>query len=890
MKPEPPKGADGLIRMAAKGGDRDAVSQDLREEFDKMLEEGVPTDEARRWYMRQVLGSIVPLVRSRWGPLAFLRELFGTEGLMSDARVGARMLVKRPGFTALAVLTLALGIGATSAVFTLIHGVLLTPPPYRSPERLVLVSPVYIDGREGVAPAWTPEQWLTWQQDATQVDGLSAFAWTFSFLLSEDGSEPVQGMRVSSDYFATLGVEPILGRAFDEAETLGDADPIILGYDVWMERFGGDPNILGTAVPMSREDPAPVVVGVMPPGVRFLPAPRSAREPNYDENAEVDYWMPGNVTWASDQRYLLQPAWSVVARLADGATPESAASELATVAGRVAESNPEYEGIGVELATVPAVMNAEGERILLPLLVAACLVLLIACGNTAALLLVRGLQRHAEYGIRSAIGAGRVALLRLVTVESLLLALVGGALGVGLAVAIVRGFTLVAAGAVPRLDAVSVGWRVVLFGLGAALISTVAAGAYPAWSASARSRAGSVAEAGTRTTASRRQRRVLAVVATTQAALTLTLLVGAGLLIRTMGNIAAVDSGYETDQVLTMGVTAVEGSWLDFHTRALEAVAEVPGVEGAAFAWGVPLTGNNWPFDYRIEGYTPQDGSNELVRLPARAVTSGYFDILDQRIVEGRDVLPSDGATAPPVAVVNEAFVERYLGGAAPLGRHIWSTRSQVPIQIVGVVADARTNDLTAAAEPEVFQPLWQQGAFSKHLVVRAAGDPDGVAVAVQRALRTVDPTVAIEHVMTLGEIRDDSLASRTFALYLLVAFAAVACILTLAGIYGVLSLSVASRRREIAIRTAIGAARKTVLGLVLREGARVIAVGIAGGLVVAFFLARVLSAFLYGVEPTDPETLAVTAALFAVVGLAACWLPARRAMRVDPVTALRED
>jgi putative ABC transport system permease protein len=358
-------------------------------------------------------------------------------------------------------------------------------------------------------PAWAPEQWLTWREESEQFESLSGYLWTFSFLISDEGSEAVEGLRVTHDYFTTLGIEPMLGRAFDAAESGGaDAPPaIILGYDLWMRRFDGDPDVLGQSLPMSRESPAPTIIGVMPPDVRFLPAPRSAREPNYDVNAKVDYWQPANPTRASQPNILGSRGWSVVGRLNEGVGPEAAAAELERFALGMVADRPQYAGIGVAASTLPAEMNGEGRRILLPLLAAAVLVLLIACGNAAALLLVRGLQRQTEYGIRSAIGAGRVALLRLVTVESLLLALAGGAMGIGLAVAIVQGFKAVGGLAIPRLDAVSVGWPVILFGLGSALVATLVAGTYPAVSASRQGRGGAMAESGTRTTASRRERR-----------------------------------------------------------------------------------------------------------------------------------------------------------------------------------------------------------------------------------------------------------------------------------------------------------------------------------------------------------------------------------------------
>ncbi len=894
MRPEAPRVARLLVTLAARRANRRPVVHDLREEFDSMLAEGVPLADARRWYWRQATDSLLPLISARQWPTKFARDFFtGEGGMLRDIRVGARMLLKRRGFSLIVILTLALGIGATSAVFSLIQGVLLTPPPYENPDRLALVSPEFLDGREGRAPDWAAEQWLDWREESELFETIAAYRWSFTFVVSDDGSESMEGLQVTHNYFQAIGLDPVIGRVFDESETGGAEAPraIILGHDLWMRQFDGDPNILGQTLRLSRTDTPPVVIGVMPPGIRFLPNPRAAQEPNYDVNARVDYWVPAEITRASDPQIQASRSWSVVGRLNEGVAPVAAQAELGRLAAQQAQDSPQYEGIGVRIQPVIEFMNSDGRRILLPLLAAAALVLLIACGNAAALLLVRGLQRQQEYGVRSAIGAGRIALLRLVTVESGLLALVGGTLGVGLALVIVRGFKLVAGHAIPRLDAVSAGWPVLFFGLGSALLATVVAGLYPALRASRDSAAGSLKGAGTRTTASRRERRFLAGVTIMQAALTLTLLVGAGLLIRTMNNLAGVESGYETDRVLTMSVTAVAGSdYADFHQRALASVSAIPGVERAAFAWGVPLTGNNWPSSIEIEDRVATSGSNERLSIPVRSVTSDYFELLGQSIVEGRGFRSSDDREATRVAVVNETFVDRYLDGSNALGRRFNRRPSDPPFEIVGVVSDSRTNDLTRGAEPEIYLSLWQAGAFSKHLVVRTAGDPGTTGVAVQQALRVVDPTVAVENFQTLDQIREASLASRSFAMQLLVGFALVACVLTLGGIYGMLSLSVASRRREIAIRTAMGAEKRNVLQLILREGVVVIAVGVTAGLIAAVGLSRVLGAFLFEVEPTDPVTLIVMGSLFAAVALLACWFPARRAAEVDPVTALREE
>jgi len=893
MRSAPPILATLLVRISARAEDRDSILQDLQEEFEALLEEGHSIREARAWYRRQAIDSLLPLFSVRKGPGTLLKAYFLSEGgMLGDVKVGARMLLRRPGFSLIVVVTLAMGIGATSAVFSLIQGVLLTPPPYEDPDRVALVAPVFLEDQEGMVPDWSAEQWLGWRDDTDLFESVAAYQWTFNFSVSEDGSEALEGMRVSHDYFDVIGVQPTLGRTFSADETgLGEAPPVvIIGHDVWMQKFAGDPNVIGQPLRMSRQANPSVIVGVMPPDIRFLPAPGAAQEPNYNVDSKVDFWVPAEITRASDEGLLGRRIWNVVGRLQDGVSPVAAQAELSALTARMSETAPQYAGVGTRVQPVVAFMNQDGRRILLPLLAASALVLLIACGNAAALLLVRGLQRQQEYGVRSAIGAGRLAVLRLVTVESLLLAFAGGTLGIALALGIIRGFQAVGGHAIPRLDAVSAGWPVILFGLGAALLATVVAGLYPALQASRESASDSMRGAGGRTTGGRKERRVLAGITMVQASLTLTLLVGAGLLIQTMSNLAGVDSGFETEGVLTMSVTAVAGNWDAFHTSALETVSALPSVQLAAFAWGVPLTGNSWPGQYEIEGREELGEPGQSIALPIRSVTTGYFDLLGQSILEGRDFATTDNGEGPPVAIVNEAFVDRYLGTGAALGRRLMRNEDSPRLEIIGVVSDSRTNDLTVRAEPEVYLPMWQAGPFSKHLVVKTSDASGAAALSVQQALRAVDPTVAVQNVKTLDQIRDDSWAARSFAMQLLVGFALVACILTLGGIYGVLSLSVAARRREIAIRTAVGAAKGNVIELVMSEGVKVVAVGLIVGLVAASALSRTLGAFLFGVEPSDPATLVVMSLLFAIVALLACWIPARRASSIDPSLALRED
>ena len=808
--------------------------------------------------------------------------------MLRDVRFGVRMLLKQPGFTAIAVLTLTLGIGATAAVFSLIQGVLLTPPPYQHPERLVLVPSARIDGTQPASPRlWPAAQWQDWQQHATSFDAIAAYGWSFNFLVDDQGSESMQGMVVTRDYFRVIGVQPMLGRAFAESDTGASPPPtIIIGYDLWQRKFNGDPHVLGRTLRMSRRDTPPTVVGVMPQGVRFLPSPGAAKEPSYDINAPVDFWLPGNPNPAR----LKQPDWDVAGRLKDGVALETAQAELTILAAREAQAEHEFDGVTPLVQSLTAELNRDGRRILFPLFGAAALVLLIACGNTAALLLVRGLQRQQEYAVRIALGVSRAKLFGQVAIESLLLAMLGGASGIGLAIGIVKLFKVVGGRAIPRLDAVTTGWPVLAAGLGLAVFAAALAALVPAVRATRLDPNEVLKSAGPKSSAGRGERRLLRIVTIAQTALTLALLVSAGLLIRTMNNLWNVRAGFATEHILAMTVTAVQGDRVSFHQRALERVAAVPGVQQAAFAWGVPLTGNSWPGEIEVEGH-PVTKPAELLSLPMRAVTTGYFTLLGQVITDGRDFRLTDSREAPGVAIVNQRLAERYFPSAPAIGKKLWLNGRQRPAtEIIGVVSDGRMDDLTHAAEPELYLPLWQALAFSKDLVVRTAGDPRAVTAAVLRELRAVDPTVAVEHVKTLEQVRRDSVASRTFATQLLVGFSLVGTVLTLVGIYGVLSLSVVARRREIAIRAAIGAQRRDIRNLIFAEGVWLIGGGLVAGSVAALILARVLKVFLFGVEPADPVTFAGAGLLFAGVALLACWAPTRRAARVTPMEALRSE
>ena len=873
--------------VARRSGDwrlREEVEQHIALEMKANMRAGMTSEQARRTAMM------------KFGPIEAIRESYHAEKglpvmetILQNLIFALRMMRKSPAFTVIAASTLALGIGATSAVFSLIQGVLLTPPPYQNPDQLVLVSAVRTDGQKMDSPrGWAAQQWMDWSKNATSLQGAAGYGWDFNFIVRNDGSQSMQGMDVSKDYFPMMGLKTVAGRGFADSDfAQGPVKAIVLGYEFWQRAFGGDTQIIGKTVRISRWSTPPTVIGIMEPGVRFLPSPGAAKEPNYDVNATVDFWVP-EYPDPKDQK---DPGWNVVARLRDGATLQKGQQELAVLTSQEARAEKTFEGFTPQLQTVKDEMNQDGKQILLPLLGAAALVLLIACGNVAALLLVRGLQRQQEYAVRIAMGMGRVALLRQILTESMLLALIGGALGVGLAFGAVKLFKVIAVHAVPRLDAVTADFAILGWGLAAAVLAAFFAGIIPALRVLRLDPMEVLKSAGPKGTAGLGERRLLRAVAMLQTSLTLALLVGAGLLIRTMAKIAVVPSGYDTAKILTMSVTEVQNgsNWSSFHHQALERVAAVPGVQYAAFAWGVPLTGNNWPATLEIEGQPPAIKESDKTALPLRSVTPDYFKLMGMPLIGGREFRSTDNDNAPRVAIVNQAFADRFFPHGDAIGRKLWRNGRDKPgIAIVGQIADGRTDDLTRQASPEIYLPLWQAGAFSKHLVVRTTADPRAVVAAVQRELRAVDPSAAIENVKTLEQIRDDSLASRTFAMRLLLGFSAVGTVLTLVGIYGVLSLSVASRRQELAIRSAVGAQRWHIRRLILGEGFRVIAGGVFIGVVLALLLSRVLKTFLFEVQPSDPATLIVVGCLFVGVGLLACLVPAWRAEQVDPLEALR--
>jgi putative ABC transport system permease protein len=808
--------------------------------------------------------------------------------MTDDLRFAFRQVRRDPGFASIAVATLGLGIGAASAMFGLVNGALLSPPPYADPGRVVLISAVRNDGGRYTRGA-TVGQWLSWRQ-ARSVEPPATYRWTFNFLVRPDGSESMGGMAVTPGYFQVLGLKPILGRELQSTDLARPNVPptaVLLGYQAWQTKFGGDPKIVGKMIQVSRMATPLAIVGVMPPGIRFLPDAGASSEPNYDLNAFVDFWF-GVVP---DESRPTNGAGNAIARLRAGATLAQAQAEIATLSSRLAQADPALRGIGAVVTPVQDVLNRDGKRLLVPLFGSVALVFLIACANVSGLLLTRGLQRQPEYAMRSALGAGRMRLFRQTLTESLLLAMVGGLVGAALAAAIVSGLKAIAGQAVPRADQVHIGWPVIGFGTLAALVAACVAGVLPAARASLPDRLRSLKSA--RTTAGRSERRLLAAVATLQIVLTVSLLAGAALLVRTARNLDRMQPGYDTENILLMTVTAMDRQKsTEFHKLTLERVASIPGVSKAAFAWGVPLTGNKWNGELEFPGRSDSARLAERISVPLRSISQDYFDVMGMALAEGRAFRESDGPEAPQVAIVNATLAKRYYGDKSPLGAILPFPRGadDKPTEIVGVVADTRTEALSQPAEPEVYLPFWQSGAFSKHLVVRASGDPLALAARVRAEMRAIDPTSAVERMTTMAQVRRESVAARTFAMRLLIGFAFVATLLALVGLYGVVSLSVNSRIKEIAVRKAVGAQRHQIVGLVMGEGSRLVTVGIVLGAIASIFVGRLLETLLFDVRPSDPIALSLAAMAFGAVAVAACLPAAYRAGRVELMESLRQE
>jgi putative ABC transport system permease protein len=801
--------------------------------------------------------------------------------LAQDLRYAWRTLRQAPGFTAVAVVTLGLGIGANTAVFSVLDAVLLRPLPFPHPERLMTLW----ERERGGGPMNTSyANFLDWQSRSRAFDGIAVLSYWTPSMAGSGAPERLEGLRVSRDFFRTLGVRPALGRDFLAAEDeRGKHHVAIVSYGLWQRRLGGDRHLLGKTILL---DGIPyTLVGVLPKG---LESPFSTNGYKAAEIWAPLAYNPGLPFACRTCRHL-----RAVARLRPGVTAARANQELDAVSRvLVAEHPRDYDGPGT--AVVPLDENLVGDYrpSLLLLMGAVGLVLAIACANVSSLLLARSQRRLGEMAVRTALGATRARIVRQLLTESALLHLLGGALGALLAAAGVAALVHFSPPNVPRLGLAAVDARVLAVTFGVALLSGIAFGLVPALRCSGRALRAAVAAAGAGAVI--RRRRLDGLLVTGDVALALLLLVGAGLVLQSLFRLFAVDPGFDARRLLAAQISVSgpryteDAKVVDFYRQVLDRVRALPGVEAAAVASQLPLGGNFDGYGIRFEN-NPEAGEADAPTAQRFAVSAGYCRAMRIPLLRGRDLSAHDQAGAPAVVLVNRTFAERIWPGQEAVGKRIHLGDSAGPWRtVVGIVGDVRHRGLDEPAALQVYLPAPQWVDSDMTLVVRAAADPRLLAAAVRGAVWAVDAERPVTHIATMDQMMQVSLARRLLTLRLLLVFASIAVLLAMVGIYGVLSYAVAERTREIGVRMALGAPRRSIVVLVVGGGALYVGAGLAIGTGLALAASRFLGGLLFGVTAQDPLTYAGLALLLAMVALLAAWLPARRAARLDPLIATR--
>jgi len=805
---------------------------------------------------------------------------------LQDIRYGLRRIVQNPGFSAIAVLTLALGIGATSTIFSVVNAVLLRPLPFHDPQHLVAVSQVTTDTQAGAVPM----SFTKYEAIRDQSQSLARIAVYYPISPSLGGeSEPEQiaAARVSGDLFGLLGVAPQLGRGFDAAEmTPGGADAAVITDGLWHRRFGGEPTVLGRTLRLDGKDVT--VVGVLPAAFRF---PLQLPEPQVwmPRVSEPDALTPAQVH--SGASYL-----SFVARLQPGRTIAQAQAELDTINARYREQYGSYVDatrFRLQAQSLAESLVGTSRPPLALLLAAVAFVLLIVCTNVASLQLARGSARVREMAVRKALGASRVRLVRQLLVESLALSLVGGALGLLLALAAVPLAQQITAGTLPRLEETRVDGTVLLFSLALCGLTAVAFGVVPALHASRGDLQTGLRQGGRGSSdgAARSRLRVLFV---GEVAVALVLLTGAGLLVRSLAGLVSVDPGFKPQGVTAIPITLPVARYsqparqADLFRQLLERAAALPGVKAAAATSYVPLSGA-----FRFVFFCPEgrvcEGIGKDPVIAQRQITPDYFEATRTPLRRGRAFTAADTAQSLPVVIVNETTARRYWPGADPIGKHLANSRDKVQREVVGVAADVKFRSLDAPNIEEMYLPLAQSPWPSMTVLVRSDADPRPLVAAVRQELARLDPDIAVSGVQSLDEIVSGSVAQPQLVERVVAVFAALALVLASIGIYGVMSYSVAERTRELAVRMALGAGPREILRLVLGEGLGLTAAGLVLGLAVSLAATRLMSSLLFGVSATDPVTFGGAVGVLAATALLASFLPARRGMRLSPVRALRD-
>ena len=855
------------------------LDDELRDHLERRTEEyvaqGMTQEEAHR-RARLDLGGVEQTKEK----CRDTRRVNWVQDFVQDVRYGIRVLRRNLAFTILAVGALALGIGASSVMFSAVDSILLRPLSYHDSDRLVVI---LNHGRGPIAPA----NYVDWKAQSKSFESMGAAEYWTPDLTGVERPSKLWALHITSDILPMLGIPPMLGRSFvKEEEQVGHEYEVVLSYALWQRQFGGEPGVLGRQI--SLDGKSYEIVGVMPPGFKFAPF--------WATKAEL--WAPLALGPRATHRG--GNSLRIFARLAPRVGLADARAELATITARLEQ---QYPGTNRDAQVVPLKEKVVGKirPVLLTMQLAVAFVLLIACANVAHMLLARGAARAGEVAVRSALGAGSLRLLQQFLTESLMLAIAGGALGLLFAVAGIRALVAFGPADIPRIENVSLDWRLTLFTLAVSFATGIAFGLAPARQASRLDPAESLKEGG-RGGDSTRKRRTRSLLVVTEFALALMLLIGAGLMLRTLLALQAIDPGFDPHNVLTMVVStsassvSAPGHTEDFYREMLDRVRTVPAVVSAGLTNHLPLAGDIWGFPFWIEGQ-PVPAPGEEPDAAYRLAFAGYFKTMAMQVLRGRPIEDRDTATAPHVVVINEYLARRYWPDQDPIGKHLTlDNPAKVAAQtlhwltVVGVVKNAVQADWAAPPEEEIFLPYSQNQGVGPYLtlVARTAGDPAASSESIEAAIWSVDRDVTISEVQTMSAVIARANSQARFNGVLLAAFAIVALIMSAVGIYGVLTYAVTRRRHEIGVRMALGASRVNVIADVLRHGMALALAGSVTGIAGGLILSRLMATLLYGVRPSDPLTFSGAAVLLMMVALAACYVPARDATRVDPMVALR--
>src|SRR5262245_19775081 len=804
--------------------------------------------------------------------------------VLQDLRYSARILSKKPGFTLITVLTLALGIGANTAIFSVVNAVLIRAFPYKDADRLVIVW----ETRQGEQNTVSPANFFDWQEQNSVFEGMAGYADTRVTLIDNSGAgdntpEEIPAQRTTANLFSVLGVNALLGRTFSpEDGRPGQNNVVVVSYGLWQNRFGGNPQVIGRKVSLGAVEHT--VIGVLPPDVKW-------HVRKFSVTGQIaDLWVPVITTAMKQQRGRFI---GVVARLKPNITLPQARAEMGAVAGRLAEQYKQFNsGFGTDVVPLRQQFAGEIRRALLILMGAVGLVLLIACANVANLMLARAAARQKEIAVRTAMGASRGRIVRQLLTESLLLSLMGGVVGLLLAWWGTAALVSLSPPELGNFQNVEISAPVLGFTFVVAMLTGIIFGLVPAFDASNINLNDTLKEAGRSLAGSMRSRRLRNALVVAEIALALVLLLGAGLLVRSFLRLQGVDTGYNARNVLTMRVTLPRARYdqdskiVSFFTQAIERIQTLPGVEAAGAINHTPFLGLGTQEGFSIEG-RPKPAPGQPQYTTGICVTDdNFFRTLQIPLIRGRLFTVQEVREKRNVVVINEALARKYFPNEDPLGQRISSWT--VPNEIIGIVGDAKHKDLDKETGPMSYWPIVQFPYGYMTFVLRTRGDAAAVAAAARKVIHTLDPQQSVGDVRTLDNLVGNSIAGRRFNTLLLVVFAVVALLLSVGGIYGVMSFAVSQRTHELGVRVALGARSRNVLKLVIGQGMKLALVGVAVGLFAAFGLTRFLQNMLFEVSATDPSMFTAVAAILAAVALLACYLPARRATKVDPLVALR--